>query len=418
MRRPPGWRGRTGRREELRLLSSFFIFCNMLTIFSLFLTLYILVRVLWRARLSLPLRLSLAVLTTAGACKLLLLRLFFGAYAPEMPRWLQVGTGIPLGIVLLFAALSLGRDALLCVCWLLERGGAGRCWSRLRARDGRISLGLAVLALGLTLIAVPEALRIPEVREREIAVEGLPPELDGLRLAQMTDLHISTTFPQAWVRELVSRVNAARPDIILLTGDIMDGSPAQRAADVAPLADLHAPLGVWGCPGNHEYYSDYPAWRPALRRLGIRMLDNEHALLRHRGRPFLLLGVTDPASSRFGLPGPDLEGTLRQALSVLPDGKAHGDASGLIPTLLLAHRPALFSAIRGRVTLQLSGHTHGGMLLGPDLLVAAFNDGYVRGAYGDARSRLVVSPGCGLWGGFPYRLGVPGEVSLWVLRRA
>lgn len=418
MRRPQGRRRKICGRKELRLLSSFFIFRGMLTIFSLFLTLYILARVLWRAPLSLPLRLLLAVLTAAGACKLLLLRLFFGAYAPELPRWLQVGTGIPLGIVLLFAALSLGRDGLLCVCWLFERCGAGRCWSRLRKRDGRISLGLAILALLLTLIAVPEALRIPEVREREIAVEGLPPELDGLRLAQMTDLHISTTFPRAWVRELVSRVNAARPDIILLTGDIMDGSPAQRAADVAPLADLHAPLGVWGCAGNHEYYSGYPAWRPVLRKLGIRMLDNEHVLLRHRGSPFLLLGVTDPASARFGLPGPDAEGTLQRALSALPGGKAHGDAPRLIPTVLLAHRPALFSAMQGRVTLQLSGHTHGGMLLGPDLLVAAFNGGYVRGSYGDARSRLMVSPGCGLWGGFPYRLGVPGEVSLWVLRRA
>lgn len=383
----------------------------MLTMFSLFLTLYILLRVILPAPLSLPLRGLLAVLTAAGACKLLLLRLFFGSYAPEMPRWLQVGTGIPLGIVLLFAALSLGRDVLLGICWLLERCGAGRSWSRLRARDARLSLGLALLALLLTALAVPTALRVPDVRERELAVAGLPPGLDGLRLAQLTDLHISTTFPQAWVRELVARVNAARPDIILVTGDIMDGSPAQRAADVAPLADLRAPLGVWGCAGNHEYYSGYPSWRPVLRRLGIRMLDNEHVRLSHKGQPFLLLGVTDPASSRFGLPGPDPERTLRRALAACPSG------ADVPPLLLLSHRPALFSALQGRVTLQFSGHTHGGMLLGVDLLVAAFNSGYVRGVYGDGRSQLALSPGCGLWGGFPYRLGVPGEVSLWVLRR-
>ena len=247
--------------------------------------------------------------------------------------------------------------------------------------------------------------------------------------ASIFDAHMLIVDDRVLVQEVIEgiRKDLQAADVVFsrtiqryisAIGAVDDQYLKERAADVAPLADLHAPLGVWGCPGNHEYYSDYPAWRPVLRRLGIRMLDNEHALLRHRGRPFLLLGVTDPASSRFGLPCPDLEGTLRQALSVLPDGNAHGDAPGLIPTLLLAHRPALFSAIRGRVTLQLSGHTHGGMLLGPDLLVAAFNDGYVRGAYGDARSRLVVSPGCGLWGGFPYRLGVPGEVSLWVLRRA
>lgn len=367
----------------------------MLTAFSLFLTLYVLVRVLWRAPLALPLRLLLAVLTAAGACKLLLFRFVFGSYSPELPSWFQVGAGIPLGLVLLFAALSLGRDVLLLLCLLAERCGLGHAWTWLRARDAGISLELALLAVVLVGAGITAALRVPAVREVEIAVRHLPPELDGMRLAHLSDLHLSQTFSRPWAEALVARVNAARPDIILLTA------------------------------GNHEYYSSYPAWQPVLGRLGIRMLDNAFALLPYRGSHLLLLGVTDQAAAHFGLPGPDTEGTLRRALAASArawpsriTGQRPDAREGTPPVLLLAHRPALFSKLRGRIRLQLSGHTHGGSLLGVDWLVARFNDGYVRGLYGDADSRLVVSSGCGLWSGFPFRLGVPGEILLLVLRPA
>lgn len=393
--------------------------------FSLFLTLYVLVRVLRRAPLPLSLRLLLAALTAAGACKLLFFRFFFGSYSPEVPRWFQIGTGIPLGIVLLFAALSLGRDVFLLLCLAAERCGLGRAWTRLRPWDARLSLGLALLALLLAAVAIPTALRVPGVRKVELAVRHLPPELDGMRLAHLSDLHLSRTFPRPWAEELVERVNAARPDVILLTGDLMDGSPALRADDIRPLAGLQSTLGAYACPGNHEYYSDYPAWQPLLRQLGITMLDNSFALVGDKDRQLLLLGVTDPAAARFGLPGPDAEGTLQRALdgsaalasAAGTQARADGTATRL-PVILLSHRPALFTAVRDKVTLQLSGHTHGGSILGVDWLVAAFNAGYVRGLYGNEDSRLVVSNGCGLWGGFPYRLGVPGEILLLILRRA
>lgn len=396
----------------------------MLTVFSLFLTLYILLRIILPAPLSLRIRLPLAVLAAAGTCKLLLFRFFFGSYSPEVPRWFQIGTGIPLGIVLLFAALSLGRDAFLLLCLLAERCGLGHLWTRLRPWDARLSLGLGGLALLLAAVAIPTALRVPAVREVELPVRHLPPELDGLRLAHLSDLHISRTFGRTWTEELVKRVNAARPDIILLTGDLMDGSPALRADDIRPLADLRSTLGTYACAGNHEYYSDYPAWRPLLRHMGITMLDNTHVIVTRAAREFVLCGVTDPAAAHFGLPGPDPEGTLQRGLDtrapIAPDGTGTQPAGmkERLPVILLSHRPALFDAMRGKVTLQLSGHTHGGSILGVDWLVAAFNGGYVRGLYGDAESRLVVSSGCGLWGGFPYRLGVPGEILLLIMRRA
>lgn len=398
---------------------------GMVTIFSLALSLYILVRVIWRAPLSLWGRVLLALLTVAGAGKLLFVRLVFGSYSPEIPRWLQVGMGIPLGIVLLFAALSLGRDALLLVSLLLERFGVGRLGTCLCCWDARLSLGLGLLALLLAAAAIPAALRVPSVREVELAVRHLPPELDGIRLAHLSDLHLSRTFSRAWTEELVKRVNAARPDVVLLTGDMMDGSPALRADDILPLAYLRSTLGTFACAGNHEYYSDYSAWQGMLQQLGITMLDNSFVMVANQGKKLLLLGITDPVAERFGLPGPDAAGTLQRALdgcaSVAPVNRVETRSDGTtvrFPVILLSHRPAFFDAMRGKVTLQLSGHTHGGAILGVDLLVAAFNNGYVRGLYGDEDSRLVVSNGCGLWGGFPYRLGVPGEILLLVLRRA
>ena len=260
---------------------------------------------------------------------------------------------------------------------------------------------LLLMALVMTALAVPAALRIPEVRTQEIVLPGLPPALDGLRVAHLTDLHISRNFPAAWTRAVVDRTNALRPDLILLTGDLMDGSPALRRGDFAPMADLRAPLGVFACPGNHEYYSGLPAWRPVLRAHGITLLENGAVVLPVRGSHLTVAGVTDNAAGRFGLPGPDphtaLEGTPR-------------------PRILMAHKPELFHQTAPDIDLQLSGHTHGGLALLLDQGVALFNGGFVRGWYARDKARLYVGPGSGLWGGFPLRLGVPSEILLLVLR--
>lgn len=380
----------------------------MLIPLSLLLCFYVLFRAVLPAPVPRWLKVLLVLLTVAGSCKLVFFRLVFGSFSPETPRWIQIGSGIPLGIVMLFAALSLGRDVLHGLVWLSARHRPQvRVW--LRSHDRHISLMLALLAVLLAGLAVPVALRVPEVRVLELPVAGLPPQWDGLRLAHVSDLHISPTFPRFWAEETVRRINAARPDMICLTGDLMDGSPEDRADDVAPLADLRAPLGVFACTGNHEYYSGLERWRPVLARLGITLLENDARLLQREGAGLLVMGLTDGAAVVAGCEAPQLDKTLRAARRL---------ADERTPSLLLAHRPDVFDEAAGHVSLQLSGHTHGGMLLGMDRIVAAFNHGYVRGLYGDAISRLHVSSGSGLWGGFPYRLGIPGEVVLLVLRTA
>lgn len=370
----------------------------MLKIVTTLLCIYMLVRCVLPLRCGRALKILLALLVLLIGFRLHIFSLLYATFNPELPRWVLVCTGVPHVLFFLLALLSLLRDAA-CILWRLVR----RLRPGLPALPGSnrqmaVLLSVAVL---LTALAVPPALRVPEVRTQEIVLPGLPPALDGLRMVQLTDLHISRNFPAPWTRAVVDRTNALAPDLILLTGDLMDGSPALRREDFAPMSDLRAPLGVFACTGNHEYFSGLPAWRPVLAEHGITLLENRAEVLSVRGVPLTVAGVTDNVAPRFGLPGPD------------PDAALAGTPR---PRLLLAHKPELFHQTAPDVDLQLSGHTHGGLALLLDRAVALFNGGYVRGWYEKSDARLYVGPGSGLWGGFPLRLGVPSEISLLILR--
>ena len=176
--------------------------------------------------------------------------------------------------------------------------------------------------------------------------------------------------------------------------------------DVEPLRALQARDGVWAVPGNHEYFFDYDAWLRHLAGMGIRFLANAHVTLERDGGVLVLAGVTDRSAPATGYPGPDLEAALAGAPS----------AASII---LLDHQPknAPLAAARG-VALQLSGHTHGGMIRGLDRLVARGNGGYVSGAYAVGGMTLYVSNGTALWPGFALRLGRPSELTRITLHTA
>jgi predicted MPP superfamily phosphohydrolase len=228
--------------------------------------------------------------------------------------------------------------------------------------------------------------------------------MDGLTLVQLTDLHISRLFPEAWARAVVDRTNALAPDMILITGDLIDGTVDARKDDVEPLRDLHAPLGVLTITGNHEYYSGYGAWMDKYRELGLKLLSNDHVAVSRNGGTLYVAGITDAAAAGFADPLPD----IHQALDGIPQGA---------PVILMAHRPgdAAAAADLG-VGLQLSGHTHGGQIVGFHLLAKAANRGFVSGSYQVGKMMLYVSNGTGLWGGFPIRLGFPSEITYITLR--
>ena len=313
-------------------------------------------------------------------------------FAPEFPRPLIILFNWLSGATLLLAALQILLD----LGALVTMQTAG--W------PDSVRYGAAGLAALLATIGVAGAIRVPPLKDIEVEIRDLPPEFDGYRLLQLTDLHISRLFPARWARAIVDRANALGVDLIVVTGDFIDGSVAMRRADVEPLRDLRAPDGVYAIPGNHEYFFDYDAWMQHLAGMGFRLLPNAHAMLRRSGARLVLAGVTDLSAPGFGQAGPDLSAAL-------------AGAPADVPVILLDHQPrrAREAAAQG-FALQLSGHTHGGMIRGLDRLVARANGGFVSGRYDVNGMTLYVSNGTALWPGFALRLGRPSELTRITLR--
>ena len=357
---------------------------------------------------SLPFRgsvkLAVAALMLAASQYHFISRHVLGSLAsPELPTAVLAAQGWLFFSMALLFVMCVGRDAALVVFWLARQAGAKASLPGSKPLQAALML---VLALSFSAYGVWQAVRIPAPRSLEITLPRLPAELDGFTLAHITDPHASALLRGPRMRSIVDTVMAMKPDMILMSGDLVDGTVDARREDVAAMGEMAAPHGVYSCPGNHEYFAEYAAWMEHFAALGITMLRNSHVVADVKGVPLVIAGTTDPVSSRFGLPGPDADA----ALAGSPDQAVR---------ILLEHRPgsARENAAKG-VDLQLSGHTHGGHIVGFDRVVAQFNNGFVSGLYDLGPMRLYVSNGAGLWNGFPIRLGVPSEVTRIVLRQA
>lgn len=347
----------------------------------------------WRVLLA-------TVLLLASKYHLLQQWAFGTMFSPEMPRALiVVFSGLFCAFVLLFFLTAI-LDLLLVAAWLVRRG---RAVERRHVTQARYAMGMA--ALLLSAIGVHEAIKVPDVRRIELTLHDLPLALDGFRLVQLTDLHISRLLDGQWAREVVERTNALAPDLIVVTGDLIDGTPAARHDDVKPLGELSAKYGVVTILGNHEYYFNAGQWRTVFEKLGMFALVNAHLRIPADGGELIVAGLADPTALEHEEPGPDAPHALQ--------GVPHEAA-----TILLAHRPVDTTLhAQAGADLQLAGHTHGGMIRGFDaLVVAPLNHGFASGHYVIGDMHLYVSNGTGLWNGFPIRLGVPAEITEITLR--
>jgi predicted MPP superfamily phosphohydrolase len=317
-------------------------------------------------------------------------------FAPEFPRAVVILFNWAFGAIVLLAVMQVLLDVLMLLAMLVRSG--------LRVPDGA-RYAMAAVAVAMSAIGVQQAIRVPDLNDIEIAIPNLPPQFDGYTMLQLTDLHISRLFPAAWARAVVDRSNALNANLIVITGDLIDGSLAMRRDDVEPLRDLRARDGVLVIPGNHEYFFDYSKWMAHFAAMGMRELPNDHAVLNHDGAQLVIAGVTDASAPSSGHPAPDLAAALRGA----PAG---------VPVILLDHQPrnARRAAAAG-VAVQLSGHTHGGMIVGLDRLAARANAGYVSGRYDVDGMTLYVNNGTALWPGFALRLERPSELTRITLRR-
>jgi predicted MPP superfamily phosphohydrolase len=310
-----------------------------------------------------------------------------------------------MGVVfLLFAFLALA-DAIRAAAWIAQRLEGSReppDPARRVLLSRAMALGVGGTVVALTGFGLRSALGTIQVKDVPVRLRGLPRELEGFKLVQITDVHVGPMLHRGWVEGVVERVRALGADAIAITGDLVDGTVAELREHVAPLARLaEAPRGAFFVTGNHEYYSGVNEWLRHLPTLGIRPLSNERVEL----APGLdLAGIHDPTGR--GTPGhaPDLDRAL--------EGR---DPER--PLVLLAHQPRQFAeAVQKGVSLTLSGHTHGGQIW-PFSWIVALVQPYLAGLHRDGDSQLYVSRGTGFWGP-PLRVFAPPEITLLRLHRA
>ncbi len=271
----------------------------------------------------------------------------------------------------------------------------------LRRITGGVVTTVAVGEVGVGLVKVLGDVPVVDV---PMKVRRLAPSLDGYTIVQLTDLHIGGTIGRAYIAELVARTNALQPDLIVLTGDLVDGSVAQLRDAAAPLGDLRAKDGVFAITGNHEYYWGADEWIVFLRERGVRVLRNERVEIRRGDGTFDLAGIDDHSARSLARGhGPDL-------------ARALAGRDPARPVVLLAHQPRQVRTTTGfDVDVQLSGHTHGGQVWPWHFLVSLQQGGLLAGRYQVGPTQLYVSRGAGYWGP-PVRFGAPAEITRVILR--
>lgn len=309
--------------------------------------------------------------------------LFYGHWQDDlMAQWLELAGMTWMGILFLLVTSFLAVEVVT----------GGGCFFSPLAR----TLRGAALATGLVLsaIAIHQGTSPPTVSEFAVTLPGLPPVLDGKVLLAVSDLHLGSLRREKWLADRISQIEALHPDMVLMVGDIFEGhggSKLQRPL-VEMMRELKAPLGVWGVPGNHEFYGG-PQTIKALENGGVRLLRNSWA----EAQPGLVLaGVEDHSFSRRPEDGADL--TVK-ALTGKPPGAV----------ILLSHKPwRAEEAAQSGVGLMLSGHTHDGQIWPFNYLVGHFFP-LLAGRYEVGSMSVLVCRGTGSWGA-PMRLWRPGEI--------
>jgi predicted MPP superfamily phosphohydrolase len=319
--------------------------------------------------------------------------------------YIWMGTAFYLFIALLAGdvvrALAAGSH------WILGWMGANReaDLARRALMAGTVAKVAGATAVAASAVALRSGLGEVDVKEVGVKLPRLPKALDGLTLVQLSDVHVGPTIGRRFIEGIVEKTNRQKPDAVVITGDLVDGSVDDLREQVAPLAKLAARYGVYFITGNHEYYSGVREWTDELRRMGIRVLRNQMAPIGDaNGATIDLLGVDDHLSHELAVEG---SGDLLVQMFGARDPERE--------SILLAHQPkAIAAAAEAKIGLQLSGHTHGGQIW-PFSGLVALTQPYLAGLHRRSdTTQIYVSRGTGYWGP-PMRLLAPAEVTKIVL---
>ncbi|MPZ86412.1 MAG: metallophosphoesterase [Actinophytocola sp.] len=309
------------------------------------------------------------------------------------PGWIWFGAFFYLALATL--VVEIPRLALR--PWVRRDPGAGGVSRRAFLARGAAAVA-GVTAAAAVGVGMPSALGDPRVVTVRIRLPRLDTRADGLRIALVSDLHLGALLGRSFTRRVVDLVNAQRPDLVAIAGDLVEGTLDHLADAAEPLRDLRSRHGTFFVTGNHEYHYRYTEWVDHVRTLGVRPLLNERTTIVHNGGEVELAGVLDPGAELEDEPGPDVAKALRG-----------WDRSRAL--VLLAHQPAVLEdAAAAGVDLQLSGHTHGGQIAPFTLLVKAL-EGTTAGLSRLGDTQLYVTRGAGFYGP-PLRVGAPPDIAV------
>ncbi|MGH7785362.1 MAG: metallophosphoesterase [Candidatus Binatia bacterium] len=356
--------------------------------------LYLAEQLVWAPALPAPWRQLALALVVSGGVLLVLQPISERWLAPPVGRWIAWPASLWMGLAFFLLVLALGGAGLRVLMGAAVAGadgpsiGAARLW--------------AAVVLGLGLIASVKGARMvsagPRLERIEIRLRNWPQALDGFRIVQISDLHIGPILDRRFAATVVERCNALRPDLVALTGDLVDGDVRRVGDEVAPFAALRARHGAYFVTGNHDFYSGADAWAARVEQLGFTVLRNRRVAIEQDGAVFDLAGVEDHHAHMVSR-------THREDLELALAGR---DAQR--PVVMLAHDPLSFTrAAKLGVDLQLSGHTHGGQIW-PFRYLVRLSTPYVAGHYRRGTAQLYVSRGTGFWGP-AMRLGAPAEIT-------
>lgn len=343
------------------------------------------------------LKFIISIVLAVACCKNILVYLFGGdVLAPELPRNILIAAST-IHVAVLFAIVMS-----LCIWFikifrkiLIDRKGT----------FGSLNVYSVVFVLIssflLSCYATYNALKDPIIHNYTFYSAKYPEATKSLRIVHISDSHLGSNTTVEQAAKYVNLVNEQNPDIVLFTGDLIDGRPEMSDLQLAEFKRIKAPMGLYAVRGNHEYYSKTAQWDSLWSKYGINMLDNAHITVELDGKPaFTIAGVNDIQSLKM-VPtenGPDL-------------AKALEGADSSLPVILMDHRPGAFPEYaKAGIDLVLSGHTHGGMLPILRDIIKKANNGYVSGLYRINDSKLIVNNCLFLWGGFLARIDDPAEI--------
>lgn len=315
---------------------------------------------------------------------------FFGTRLdPNLPLPIILLLEILFATLIIAVFLAMLKDVLLLCFYVVTL----ICRRKFRPWPAKwLSLGIVLVALGQASYGTFSQFAVPDVKVVPIVVNNLPASLQGTHLVQLSDLHVGPLLKGEFVSKVVSQVNALNPAVVMITGDVVDGSIDEVGAEFDALAKLQASWDVLGVTGNHEYYCGMEPWVALFERHGVDFLFNESLIYRQDNFKLKIVGL------------PDRGADLTTALS--------GEKADF--TLLMSHRPNIAWQADG-VDLTVSGHTHGGAMFFLQPLISPYNAHLVSGMYHIDDRLVYVSNGTGIWSNYACRFGVPAEITCFVL---